>query len=60
MHQIRFASRFVSFLEMLLERNESSWKDRSILLDFYCFTLKIDAKEFWKSLLEKDLSTQGK
>ena len=49
MYQIRFASRFVAFLEMLLERNESSWKDRSKLLDLYCFTFKIDEEEFWKS-----------
>ena len=34
---------------MLLERDESSSKDRSILLDFYCFTFKIDVEEFWKS-----------
>ena len=60
MYQIRFASRFVAFLEMLLERNESSWKDRSKCLDLYCFTFKIDEEEFWKSWLEQDLSRQRK
>ena len=60
MYQIRIASRFVVFFETLLERDESSWKDRSILLDFYCFTFKICAEEFWKSWLEKDLSRQRK
>ena len=49
MYQIRIASRFVVFFETLLERDESSWKDRSILLDFYCFTFKICTEEFWKS-----------
>ena len=60
MYQIRFASRLVAFLEMLLERNESSWKDRSKLLDLYCFTFKIDEEEFWKSWLVQDLSRQRK
>ena len=60
MYQIRFASRFVAFLEMLLERNESSWKDQSKLLDLYCFTFKIDEEEFWKSWLVQDLSRQRK
>ena len=59
MYQIRFASRFVAFLEML-ERNESSWKDRSKLLDLYCFTFKIDEEEFWKRWLEQDISRQRK
>ena len=60
MYQIRFASRFVAFLEMLLERNESSRKDRSKLLDLYCFTFKIDEEEFWKRWLEQDISRQRK
>ena len=60
MYQIRFASRFVAFLEMLLERNESSWKDRSKLLDLYCFNFKIDEEEFWKRWLEQDISRQRK
>ena len=60
MYQIRFASRFVAFLELLLERNESSWKDRSKLLDLYCFNFKIDEEEFWKRWLEQDISRQRK
>ena len=45
----RFASRFVIFFETYLEQYESSWKDQSILLDFYFFTFKIDAEEFGKA-----------
>ena len=45
---------------MLLKRDESFRKDRSILLDLYCFTFTIDVKEFWRSCLEKNLSGQRK
>ena len=60
MYQIRFASRFVGFFEMLLKRDESFGKDRSILLDLYFFTFTIDVEELWRSCLEKDLSGQRK
>ena len=46
MYQIRFASRFVGFFEMLLKRDESLRKDPSILLDFYCLLLQLMWKNF--------------
>ena len=46
--------------EMVLEWDESSRKDRSILLELYYFTFIIDVEEFWKGWLEKDLSRQKK
>ena len=46
--------------EMVLEWDESSRKDRSILLELYYFTFIIDVEEFWKGWLEKDLIRQKK
>ena len=50
MYQIRFASRFVGFFEMLLKRDESLRKDRSILLDFYCLLLQLMWKNFGEAV----------